>query len=556
MQESPSHWPYQLQLHKSLIERQQGIAPVASSDTTTVSPTLSISTARHSLVITIANGLGVISGILLDMLTAARFGLGREMDTFFLAATIPQMLVSVFNSIGARAMVPVFTRVLSEENKRDFESFLSTVLAFGLLAMGAGVAVFFLISPVVIRALSPRLSGMDFKLAVRILRILCLSLLPLAVVEPLRAVHLSHGRFFLASITNAVRFSAVIVILSLLYQPWGILALAWGHALGTLAQAVCLMLSFYWHGGRCMPVLLIRHPAIRTLLHQFVPPLIGELTGQSNIIVERFLASFLPPGTVSALGYSRRIVTALHGLFVNSVGTALLPHLSLETLQQSREQIRRLTLLGIRLTTFFTGLVMVSTMALSRPLVGLLFRRGAFDQSAVEITARLLTIFVPSILLMSISYLMMTVLYTYQETRLVMRLRLALLGITVLFDGMLLKLWDGAGLAAAYTLAQLFYLVIVYIALSRYLGCFARDIKLYLIRLLGPVLVAGIIMALVCSITWFKLSGPLLHLLQLVSAFGVGSGLYLILTIGLRLLSWRDIKQFATGMVSRRSFFR
>ncbi len=556
MQESPSHWPYQLQLHKSLIERQQGIAPVASSDTTTVSSTLSISTARHSLVITIANGMGVISGILLDMITAARFGLGREMDTFFLAATIPQMLVSVFNSIGARAMVPVFTGVLSEENKRDFESFLSTVLAFGLLAMGAGVAVFLLISPGIIRVLSPRLSGMDFELAVRVLRILCLSLLPLAVIEPLRAVHLSHGRFFLASITNAVRFSTAIVSLLLFWHSWEILALAWGYVLGALAQAACLMLAFYWYGGRCMPVLIIRHPGIRTLFHQFVPPLIGELTGQSNIIVERFLASFLPPGTVSALGYSRRIVTALHGLFVNSVGTALLPHLSLETLQQSREQIRRLTLLGIRLTTFFTGLVMVSTMALSRPLVGLLFRRGAFDQSAVEITARLLTIFVPSILLMSISYLMMTVLYTYQETRLVMRLRLVLLGMTVLFDGLLFKLWDGAGLAAAYTLAQLFYLVTVYIALSRYLGCFARDIKPYLIRLLGSVLVAGIIMVLVCSITWFKLSGPLLYLLQLVSAFGVGSGLYLILTIGLRLLSWRDIKQFATGMVSKRSFFR
>lgn len=132
-----------------------------------------------------------------------------------------------------------------------------------------------------------------------------------------------------------------------------------------------------------------------------------------------------------------------------------------------------------------------------------------------------------------------------------MRLRLVLLTTTVLFDLIMLHVWDGMGLAAAYTLAQLVYLIIAYLVLSRRLGYFTREFKHYLMRLGVAMLGAGTVMAATNCIRWFHLSSPLSDLLQLAFASAAGAVIYVLLVIYLRVLSWQNIRQLVAGRTGK-----
>lgn len=493
-----------------------------------------------SLLVTSANALGLIGALAVDVATAAIFGLGAQMDAFFLAASVPQVLVSVLTSVSARVLVPVFqAHAGAEGDDGALDRLASALIVAGLLLLGGLVALGLL--GVAGAAL---ISGAEsLSLTRQVLAVMLLSLIPVAVIEPLRAVHLTHHRFLIASLTNFVRFGTVLACLFLGARGGGVLALAWGYGAGALAQALFLGVAHYGHGGRFVPG--GDRSALRALLRRFAPVLVGELAGQSNILVERFFASLLPVGTLSALGYGRRLLSALHSLFVNSVGVALLPRLSLDALGEDvarmRRRMRRSVVQGIRLVTLPTALMATAVVVLSPSVVGLLFERGAFDRAATALTARFIAIYVPSVVLMSASYVMMTALFALGRTRAVMGLRWSFLAFSLIFNAALLTLRSGAGLAAAYTLSQVAYVVVIYAVLRRHLGGFARELRPHVVRLLPLMAASGAVMWALGRVIGGDLRGFLLYAVRLGAAFSVGGLVYALGVLALGLLRRSDI---------------
>lgn len=409
-----------------------------------------VSVVKNSLSIVVAQSLGIGSGIAFNVLTAAAFGATSQMDALFVALSVPQILVLVLTSNGIRTISPLLTEAFSSGGSKTSYEVLSGVMGWLLVALVITASLGIVGARLLVSILAPGLSLESKQVASLSLRILFLSIVPLGLVESFRALLVYQDHVFLVSLANFVRYGSGAIVLFLLKDKLGILSLGWAYVAGSVVQAVFYGICAKLTGGSYWPRL--RKEDLFLLSSRIGPPAVGDLVGQSIIIVERFMASFLPPGTISALGFARRILAGLNTLLSTTVSTAILPRLLREVADTAR--LRQSIGFGIRLVALTVGLVVVLLLGLSRPLVSILFQRGVFDAEATAVTANMLALFAPSVLFTSILYLATTGLMALGRSFWVMYVRVAALLINVVAAVTLFKVAGGYALPLAYSVRQ------------------------------------------------------------------------------------------------------
>jgi putative peptidoglycan lipid II flippase len=162
-----------------------------------------------------------------------------------------------------------------------------------------------------------------------------------------------------------------------------------------------------------------RHPAVRRVVWLMGPAVVGASIFQLNMVVSRFLSSFLGDGAVSYLYYADRLLEFPLGVFVFALGTASLPAFS---------RLARAGDLGA-LRTAFSGTLGLA-LALSLPsTVGLvLLRNEVFDvlfawnptifgEEAARGCARALQLYALGLVPITVSRICVGLCFAHQDAR-------------------------------------------------------------------------------------------------------------------------------------------
>lgn len=446
-------------------------------------PERAVGVVKNSAVISLFNGLGFASALLIDIVVAARFGLSQETDAFFVAFAIPQLLASVLLVAMNVALVPIFSTVLAEEGKRGLWYVSSNLANLGLLAGGALGVIGAAGSPLFVPLLGAGFDAPTQRLAVSLSVVVFLTVIPLGAVEVLKAASNSLQKFAVPAATALIRNLVTFVIVVLLSRQLGIRALALGYVLGTWAQLFLMAGALFAGGFRYHRVLRAREPWTLKALRQVRPPMAGAVLGQSNILLERFLGSFLPPGVVSALTYARRILRAVDSMFLGSISTALLPRLSTQYARSDRQGFQRSLSLGLRLVAVVSIPASAGIIALSTPTVQFLFQRGAFDRGMTDTIAQLLILYVLGIPAAALFQILVTSYYATGDTQTPFYIRAGMLALNALLDTVLFFLWGAEGLPVGLSLTRLIAVGFVGWLLHRHrVGGFGLETTLFMTK--------------------------------------------------------------------------
>jgi putative peptidoglycan lipid II flippase len=483
---------------------------------------------KDSAVIAAFTGFGAVAALLMDAMVAFKYGMGASTDALFIALTIPQLLSSVLGTTIMPVMVPLFSRTRAEIGEEHnwivFSNLanLTLVLLTGVALVGAAC------SPLLMLASAPGLDPATRQLAVKLNQVLFLTVALVGAADMCKAMLNSQRRFAVPAAANTVQYLVAILTIALLGHRFGIQAAAVGYVLGCALRLLMQAIALIALGGRYRPVLNVKDPTVRQVGKLMIPLFLAQLQGQAGIWAERFLASFLPTGSISALVYARRTLRALNLAFVNSVSSALLPRLSVLVTRRNLDELRRSVLLGIRVTLGVCTPLAVGVMALSVPLVSLLFRRGAFDEAAVATCASILVFYMPSLPFMALLQLAMSPHYAFQDTKTPLLIKTASLVLLVLLQLILSRVLGVAGLAAALSLSSAATAIGAFVVLRRRIGYFEGNVW----RFSAKVGTAALVMALVILpvIGWIasgvQISARLQEILQLVSAGVIGAAVY------------------------------
>ena len=337
--------------------------------------------------------LARIASFARELAIAREFGVGGDVDAFFIAYMFPAFAVAVIAGSLNAAFVPTYLRVRAAQGAAAAQRLFSSVTTWAALLLLATAA----LTAVVVPLLLPLIAG-DFDGATRALtQSVFLLLLPLLVLSGISttwaAALNAHERFALAALVPAATPVLTIAGVVLLANVWGVYGIVAGAVAGAAAEVGLLALALRRHGLSPRPRWYGLTDETRVVLGQYGPMTIGSIAMASTLLIDGAMAATLGEGAVSALNYGQRVVSFVVGVTAFAVATAALPYFSQLAADGDREGLRRRLSTYVKLLLVATAPLVAAIWFASEPVVRLLFEGGEFGPADTEVVSRVQQLF-------------------------------------------------------------------------------------------------------------------------------------------------------------------
>ena len=403
--------------------------------------------------------LSRVLGLVRDMVLASFFGSGMVADAFFVAFRIPNLLRRLFAEGSLTiAFIPVFTEYLTKKSREDAFELARIVLTILSLILVVVTLLGIIFAPWIVRvqAFGFGGSGIKYDLTVLLTRITFPYILLVSIVAFFMGVLNSLRRFAAPAaapiLLNVGIIGAAYLISPLCEKP--IVGIAVGVLIGGILQVGLQIPWVIREGVRLFPRWQLDHPGLRKIGLLMVPAIFGSAIYQFNQFVGTLLASFLAEGSVSWLYYADRLVQFPLGVFAIAISTAALPSLSSQAAKKDLAQFGETLSHALRLVFFITLPCMVGLIILGRPIISVLFERGAFDSFSTAMTDYALVFYALGLWAFSGTRVIVSGFYALQDTKTPVKIAAVALVANLVFSLVLMGPLKHGGLALALSMAS------------------------------------------------------------------------------------------------------
>jgi len=337
---------------------------------------------KQSVLTAGAAGLGLASGLLLDLVIAWKFGATGATDAYFAGIRVPLAIGTVLLVAANQAFVPTFSWWFAQSDHDRASRDASATVILSVLALTAATVLLILLAPLIIRLFAPGFGPEQQDTAITVLRVGSLTIPTVAGAEALRAFLNAQYAFVAPALMN-VAYSGVAALVVLLYSDPSIITVAWALVIGGITRLAFLVVMAWTRGFRFhLPMRWKDETEVLTAMRRSLRPIATGSAAPISRLGDVFIASYLPTGSLSLLSYASRLVSALGGtVLFRSIMVALLPRLSARQAARDHEGAKRVTAAGVALMSLAAIPVTVVVVGLAQPVAHVLFARGSFTQT-------------------------------------------------------------------------------------------------------------------------------------------------------------------------------
>ncbi|MFI2504550.1 lipid II flippase MurJ [Streptomyces sp. NPDC018972] len=354
--------------------------------------------ARAALGTAVLSIAGSVLGLVRDQSLARLFGAGSDTDAFLVAWTVPEIAATLLIEDGlAIALIPAFSVALARRARGapgdPVRELVRATLPRLCLAFAAVTALVAAGAPYLVRVLAPGLS--DPRLAVDCTRLTALSLLAFGLAGYCSAALRAHRRFFAPAAIYVAYNTGIVATMFLFGGAWGVRAAAAGVAVGGCLMVAVQLPSLWRRLASPAPAPAATGPAdgerpVRLALIAAV--LLFALCRQSQVLVERFLASSLPAGSISHLNYAQKVAQIPMTLSL-MVCTVTFPVVARALAEGDTRRARARVERDLVLASCVVLAGMCAVIACAPQMIELLFQRGAFTAADTTATANVMRVY-------------------------------------------------------------------------------------------------------------------------------------------------------------------
>ncbi|MET8412455.1 lipid II flippase MurJ [Streptomyces sp. NPDC005195] len=380
--------------------------PVSSAPATSAESTSNRFLAKAALVTIALSIAGALLGLGRDQALAHLFGAGSATDAFLVAWTLPEFAATLLIEDGlAFVLVPAFSMAVTRRAQGAVGDPVRALVAATLprltLAVTAVAALLIAGAPYLVEALAPGLP--DPRLAVDCTRLTATCVFTFGLAGYCSAALRAHRRFVAPAVIYVAYNTGIITAMFVLGGRWGVrsaaLGVAVGGALMVVAQAPSLWRQLRRHEvsvdeavdgaavGQARPMDLT---LISTVL-------LFALCRQSQVLIERFLASSLPAGAISHLNYAQKVAQMPMVLSL-MLCTVTFPVVAQAMAEGDTERARVRVERDLALVSCTVLLGAAAVVACAPQIIQLLFQRGAFTAQDTAATAAVMRVYAVGLL--------------------------------------------------------------------------------------------------------------------------------------------------------------
>ena len=477
-----------------------------------------------------------ITGILDDLILARIIGPGRELDAYYAAFNLPDLLFTlVAGGALASAFIPVVSGLIARDRAAAWR-LTSAVINLAFVATLIGSVLLALSAPWIVNQTVGR--GFDLEqqaLTAGLMRVILISTAIFSVSAIVMSALQANQHFLLPALAPILYNLGILAGVILLAPRLGV----WGPAIGVVIGALLHLLvqfpGLIRYGAHWTPWLGLRDRDLRRVLVLLMPRVAGLGVVQIAAVIGTSLASELSSGSVTALNYGWRVMQLPETVIATAVATAVFPTLSELAAAGRRDELRATFLSAARAILALTVPATVGLIVLGRPMVRVLFEGGLFQSAATDAAVWALHGYAVGLIGHSMLEVCARSFYAQQDTRTPLFVAIGAMSVSVIAGLALRGPLSHGGLALANSVGvSVEVLVLLVIARRRLGGIDARRLLIAALRFsAGSIAMAAVILALQSIFPAWRLPDGLISNAALRSAFELGLPLMVAGVIGL-----------------------
>jgi putative peptidoglycan lipid II flippase len=512
------------------------------------------SVAQAAVFLSVVTLFSKFIGFARDAIVARNWGATGLTDAFLIGMMVPSVLLGIVSTGLSTIIVPWYIAHRKEDPVRARELVNQVTSVWGMAFLAASLLVI-AFAPQLVHLFAPSFTDFRYDVAVKVTRLLVPMGFFNVMTGLVTGLSQAEGQFLIPLLSNV--FGNVLMVGCLIFfaSPLGIQS----YSLGQTVMSVIGFAPVLWFLVRRRGFFRqfdLRHVdwrAIGSFAALLIPLVISGGGGSLNTVVDRWFASHLSQGSVSALDYSNRLWNLPLALAATPIVTAVFPWFSSMavdgTLLATFEDRVRKT---VGLMIYIMVPCIAGLVVLAQPIVRLLFERGAFDASATRLTAACVQMYCLGLIGQALFPVFHRVFYSFKDTRTPLIVGVVMIAINAVTDW-LFGMWFGAaGIALSTTAAVTVGTIMDALLIRRFFrGEVRTTVRYPLLRealktLVAVIPVVGV--AFLCR-TWIGAAQGFAHLaLRLVLACLAAAACYMASSVVLHIDGWRIL----LGRIRRR----
>ncbi len=357
-----------------------------------------------------------ILALVRDRLLAGTFGASAELDVYYAAFRLPDLLyVSLASMISVTVLIPFIVNRL-EKSKAEVSELLNQLYTLFCLAMAVIGLLLFLALPYLASYLAPGFEGQDLDSFVTLSRILLLSPFLLGLSNLLGSLTQTFQRFFVYALSPVLYNVGIIIGILWFYPIWGLSGLAWGVAVGALAHML-IQVPAVWRLGFALKLTKnLSWSEIKPVILTSLPRTGALAAHQLIILVLVALGSLLVVGSISVFTLSFNLQGVPLAIIGVSYSVAAFPALAKLQAKGYLTKFKEQLTVAVRHIVFWSAPATVMLIVLRAQLVRVILGTGRFDWQETQLTAASLAIFALSVTAQSLLLLFIRAYYAGGRT--------------------------------------------------------------------------------------------------------------------------------------------
>jgi len=337
-------------------------------------------------------GSGLL-GFLRDRLLAGRFGASQELDIYYAAFRIPNLVFAILVSGGIiAAFMPIFSEYYNKDQKKAWILVNNVLNAFALFSIII-CGILFLFAPQLIKLVVPGFTPDNMAQTVALARIIFLSPILFGISNIFSSILQYFNRFIAFSLAPIFYNLGIIFGILFLLPTFGLKGLAFGVVLGALMHWLIQVPSAIVSGFKYRPIFNLRSEGLRRMFWLMMPRTFSAIASHFNLIIITAIASTLGVGNISIFSFAENLRSFPISIIGGSFAVAAYPFLARFWANKEKGKFFESFSSTFRQSLFLVIPISCLLILLRAPIVRIVLGTGKFDWIDTRLTAACLGLF-------------------------------------------------------------------------------------------------------------------------------------------------------------------
>lgn len=373
--------------------------------------------AKSSFIITAFTALGLGLGFLSNVLIAAKFGAGKDMDMFLAATTMPFFITTILSGTLNITFIPVFAEYRAKDSQeiwRVVSSFINLIVVVTAVLCLIGI----LLAYPIMKALTPGFSEEKVIKSVELLQWLFPIIVFTVINELMASVYYSNQRFIIPSLNKIISPVLTMIYVSLFHNNLSTKSIVFAILSAKFIQMILLTGGFLRkHDFNYSFIFDYKHAGVIKILKLMLPMILLECAYRMIPIFDRYFLSKLHDGSISHIDYAQKFLSLIYQMVTSGILISIFPIMSKYAAENKRDELKALMSKGIRMLFFISIPIVFFLSIYGMPFVKFTLEKGVFTASDTSAVYTAFAIYILTLPAITMGAIIAQGFYVLQDTR-------------------------------------------------------------------------------------------------------------------------------------------